>query len=95
MELEQGFIQFVQVGDFADIYDIEVRAKLRGQGCGTQLMAQFLTEMRRRAVVTITLEVRVDNLPAIRLYEKFGFKQVSIRKGYYGGLDGLLMKLEL
>ena len=42
-----------------------------------------------------TLEVRVDNLIAISLYEKFGFEKVSIRKGYYDGVDGLLMKLEL
>jgi len=95
IELEAGFIEFVQVGDFADIYDVEVRAELRMQGHGSQLMALFLAEMRRRDVAVVTLEVRIDNLPAIRLYEKFGFEQVSIRKGYYDGVDGLLMKLEV
>ena len=93
--VEQGFIEFVQVGNFADIYDVKVRAEIRGQGYGSRLMELFLTEMRRRAVMIVTLEVRIDNLPAIRLYEKFGFEQVSIRKGYYDGVDGLLMKLEL
>ena len=95
IELEQGFIEFVQASDFADIYDVEVLMEFRGQGYGSQLMGLFLTEMRQRNVTVITLEVRVDNLLAIRLYESFGFEQTSIRKGYYNGIDGLLMKLEL
>ena len=94
IEVEQGFVEFMQVGDFADIYDVEVLVKLRGQGYGSRLMELFLAEMRAREVTEITLEVRVDNLVAIRLYEKFGFEQVSIRKGYYDGIDGILMKLE-
>ena len=40
----------------------------------------------------ITLEVRIDNFSAIHLYQKFGFKSVSIRKNYYNGIDGILME---
>ena len=40
----------------------------------------------------ITLEVRIDNYPAIKVYEDNGFKQTAIRKGYYKGIDGLLME---
>lgn len=95
IEVEQGFVEFVQVGDFADIYDVEVQVELRGQGYGSRLMELFLAAMRSRSVAVVTLEVQVDNLVAIRLYEKFGFEKMSIRKGYYDGVDGLLMKLEL
>jgi len=95
IEIKQGVIEFVQVGDFADIYDFEVKPEFRGQGFGKDLLRAFLTEMKGRNVETITLEVRIDNLIAISLYEKFGFEQVSIRKGYYNSIDGLLMKLEL
>jgi ribosomal-protein-alanine N-acetyltransferase len=43
------------------------------------------------------LEVRVDNMAARRLYERFGFEQISVRRGYYqpGGVDGLVMRLRL
>ena len=40
----------------------------------------------------ITLEVKIDNYPAIKVYEDNGFKMVAIRKGYYNGIDGILME---
>ena len=40
----------------------------------------------------ITLEVNKENIPAIKLYRKLGFKDVAIRKGYYNGVDGILME---
>ena len=92
IELKEGFIEFHQVVDFADIHHIEVKSEYRGQGYGAKLMELFLNEIKNRNVNEITLEVRVDNSVAIRLYEKFGFEQVSVRKGYYKGVDGLLMK---
>ena len=93
--VEQGFIEFAQAADFADIYDVEVVTEFRGQGYASRLMELFLAEMRRRGVTVVTLEVRVDNLAAIGLYQKFGFAQVSVRQRYYDGVDGLLMRLEL
>ena len=41
---------------------------------------------------SITLEVREDNIPAIKLYEKNGFIKKAKRKGYYNGIDGFLME---
>ena len=40
----------------------------------------------------ITLEVNENNLPAISLYKKYGFKEVAKRKGYYSGIDAILME---
>ena len=40
----------------------------------------------------ITLEVKKDNLPAIHLYKSAGFEEKAIRKGYYQGIDGILME---
>ena len=40
----------------------------------------------------ISLEVRENNDPAIKLYKKYGFEEVAVRKGYYNGIDGLLME---
>ena len=38
------------------------------------------------------LEVKVDNINAIKLYEKFDFKVIHIRRGYYNGVDALIME---
>ena len=40
----------------------------------------------------ISLEVNVNNIPAIKLYKKNGFIEKAIRKGYYQGIDGILME---
>ena len=42
-------------------------------------------------VSNITLEVNINNISAIKLYEKNGFKVVSKRENYYNGVDGYLM----
>ena len=36
--------------------------------------------------------LRIDNKEAIGLYKKFDFVEISIRKGYYKGIDGILME---
>jgi len=94
IELNEGFIEFHQVVDFADIHHIEVLPEFRGKGYGTKLLALFLDEMKRRDVTVVTLEVHVDNEVAIGLYKKFGFQCVNVRAGYYQGSDGLLMRLD-
>ena len=50
----------------------------------------MFTEMPT-SVQLITLEVRESNLPAIKLYEKFGFEIVNTRKKYYGEENAYLM----
>lgn len=42
----------------------------------------------------ITLEVNVNNIGAINLYKKLGFKIINIRKNYYDGIDGYLMEVK-
>ena len=42
----------------------------------------------------ITLEVNINNINAIKLYKKLGFKVISIRKNYYDGIDGYLMEVK-
>ena len=40
------------------------------------------------------LKVRADNLPALKLYSKFGFHKVEELPGVYNGKDGLLLRIE-
>jgi len=95
IEIEKGFIEFIQVADFADIHDVFIEEEHRGLGLGNFLMQQFLAEMKARNVRHVTLEVRVDNLKAISLYEKSGFEKINVRKNYYQGIDGILMSLDI
>lgn len=47
------------------------------------IIAAFIAEAIRDNVRGITLEVRISNVPAQRLYEKYGFQRQGVRKRYY------------
>lgn len=85
--------------DEAEILDIEIKSEKRHQGYGTQLMQFLLKFAVKHKVKKIFLEVRVSNQNAIKLYQKFGFKQIAIRKDYYktktGREDALVLILEM
>ena len=61
-----------------------------------QLMLHLIDECYEQMIKYITLEVRVSNIPAINLYEKFGFSSVGVRKKYYqdNNEDALIMFTE-
>ena len=52
-------------------------------------MIQYLIDKEKK---DITLEVKQDNSSAIKVYKAKGFIQKAVRKGYYNGIDGLLME---
>ena len=83
-----GYLYYSDIYDRAEINQIEINSFHRNCGYGKKLMDFFTKTVDK----DITLEVRKDNLPAIKLYNKYGFKEVAIRKGYYNGIDGLLME---
>ena len=78
------------------ITDIAVRKDLRNQGIGSMLLEKLIELAKQNKMETITLEVLCTNTPAIKLYEKFGFKNAGIRKNYYKGTqDAFIMTLNL
>lgn len=85
-----GYLYYSDIYERAEINQIEVDSFHRNCGIGTKLMKFFTDSVDK----SITLEVREDNLYAIKLYEKFGFIKKAIRKGYYQGIDGILMERE-
>ena len=80
-----------------EILNIATDKKMRRQGIGTHLLQELLRLARELALTEIFLEVRRSNAAAIALYERFGFVQIGIRKGYYEQPpeDALLYKLML
>lgn len=67
----------------AQITTIGVDPMQRGKGFAKMLMEHMIEVCRTKGVKTYSLEVRVSNKAAISLYEKYGFKQVGLRKAYY------------
>ena len=76
----------------ADVANFAVDENFRGRGIGKKLFAELLRRVKLRDVKAVTLEVRVSNIAAIKLYESFGLRSVGRRKGYYeDGEDALIM----
>lgn len=66
-----------------EITNVVVAQKYRGQGIGRALMEYMLKEAPSHGIGDCTLEVRVSNTPAIKLYESLGFKGEGIRPRFY------------
>ena len=85
------------VGDELHIGNIAVTKARQGRGMGKQLLEHLLEEASRRRVGYATLEVRVSNVRAIRLYREYGFRPIALRKRYYSdnGEDAMVMFAEI
>ncbi|AWR97316.1 ribosomal-protein-alanine N-acetyltransferase [Acidianus sulfidivorans JP7] len=79
------------------VVSIAVLEDYRNQGIGTELLKASMKSMKEvYNAEEVYLEVRVSNYPAIRLYEKLGFKKIKELRGYYAdGEDAYLMATPL
>ena len=91
-----GYAGLMAVGVEGDVQTIAVDDRLQGAGLGSALLTDLVEESARRGCSELLLEVRVDNLRAQRLYERFGFRPVGVRRGYYppANVDALVMRLD-
>ena len=78
-----GFVGVWQIVDEGHITNIAVLPEFRGQGIGNQLLAELVAFAKSKGLVGLTLEVRVSNVGAQKLYEQFGFMQAGRRRRYY------------
>ena len=90
-----GFAGIKIIVDTADIMNIVVKKSWRNQGVGNLLLNNLISLCKELNLVSLSLEVNEDNLPAIHLYEKFGFKQIGVRKNYYHDKDGIILSMFL
>lgn len=87
-----GYFGMWIVEDHAQITTIAVDRDYRGRKLGAFLLEYAITLAASYHVDVVSLEVKIDNEPAIRLYESFGFNYGGIRKDYYGpGKDANVM----
>lgn len=85
-----GFIEYNDIYESIDIVNVLVKEEYRNKKIGTKLLSYLIEKSKDK--YNITLEVNINNNVAIHLYEKLGFKKVSIRKEYYKGIDAYLME---
>lgn len=78
-----GYAGMWLVIDEAHITTIAIRTQVRGAGLGELLLTSMIEAATEMGADRITLEVRVTNTPAQRLYEKYGFKREGVRTRYY------------
>lgn len=70
------------VGD-GEITNVAIKKAYRGNGYSKPMLSEILSIGRKMGCTAFTLEVRVSNEPAIRLYKSLGFEEAGIRPGFY------------
>ncbi len=91
-----GYGGFWMMLDEAHVCTLGVHPDWRRRGVGELLLSSMIGAATKLGANVVTLEVRVSNAPAQRLYEKYGFSPVGLRKGYYSDNqeDALIMTTE-
>lgn len=90
-----GYLEYSLIYDRIEIDNLYVEELKRNQGIGKKLMSYLVAIAIDNHVVNVTLEVRISNEIARNLYKKFGFREVALRKFYYGDEDGILMEKQV
>ena len=84
-----GFLDYSVIYDRLEVNYIFVKEKYRRQNIAYRLLSYIINNYNYE---NITLEVNINNIKAINLYQKLGFKIIATRPNYYNGVDGYLME---
>ncbi|MEW1861488.1 ribosomal protein S18-alanine N-acetyltransferase [Streptomyces sp. NPDC088194] len=90
-----GYAGFAAIAGTGDVQTIATARDQWGSGLGGRLLTELLRAATAAECHEVLLEVRVDNARAQRLYQRFGFEPIGVRRGYYqpGNVDALVMRL--
>ena len=95
-----GYIIYYDTFSCFDLFEIAVDKEFQNRGIGNRLLVNSMSalfdnekyENRTKEEKSILLEVNENNFSAIKLYRKNNFKEISVRKSYYGtGQNALIM----
>lgn len=92
-----GFINADIFDDRAEIIDLAVLPLYRNRKIGDELLKNIINICKQKGCDNITLEVRIDNIAALKLYKNNDFKIIGVRKKYYSNktVDAYLMQRKL
>ena len=85
----KGFIHTQNGLDIIDLLNIIVKPEYQNQGIGSILLKYIIDNKQSKKIM---LEVRSKNINAIKLYQKYDFKIINIRKNYYKDDDAIIME---
>lgn len=92
---DNGFIVWRVVADEAEIITIGVSPNARRNGIAGAMILLMEQELKKQSIVNVFLEVSEVNIPAKKLYEKYGFRPTGKRPKYYDGVDAIIMTKRL
>lgn len=87
--INKGFIHIQNGLDIIDLLNIIVKPEFQNQGIGSILLKYIIDNKQDKKIM---LEVRSKNINAIKLYQKYNFKIINIRKNYYKDDDAIIME---
>lgn len=87
--INKGFIHIQNGLDIIDLLNIIVKPEYQNQGVGSVLLKYIIDNKQDKKIM---LEVRSQNINAIKLYQKYDFKIINIRKNYYKDDDAIIME---
>ncbi len=91
-----GYAGTWHIIDEGHITTIAVKKEYLRNHIGEAIVNRIIQDCYKDNIKYLTLEVRVSNIPAIKLYEKYGFQSLGTRKAYYqdNNEDALIMWTE-
>jgi ribosomal-protein-alanine N-acetyltransferase len=87
-----GYAGIWCIYETAELIRIAVSPTARRTGAGSALMGDILQRAKNSGCLNMLLEVRSKNSGARALYEKYGFNQIDLRRGYYGDDSAVIME---
>lgn len=91
-----GYIAFSIIVDEMEVLNLAVHPDFRRKGYAKQLLSRAFSICRHRNVAKSFLDVKISNVSAIDLYQKFGYLQIGVRQKYYPDTkeDALLFRYD-
>lgn len=90
-----GYVGIWCIYETAELIRIATAPKHLRKGVGSSLMKKIFECSAECGCERMMLEVRASNIGARKLYEKYGFNEISVRKGYYNGEDAIIMEVAI
>ncbi|HEV7855433.1 MAG TPA: ribosomal protein S18-alanine N-acetyltransferase [Herminiimonas sp.] len=95
-----GYFLLMLSVDDAHLLNITVNRELQGRGIGLLLLDKAKAIVQEKKLSAMLLEVRPSNTRAEKIYQRYGFSRIGVRKGYYPAPnnqreDAIVMKLPL